>query len=278
MESAQLPVMLGQRLLLVDDDESVLNSLDAVFKMHGFETTCCSTVSEALRSITKHPFDIVVTDLNIGEPGDGFTVVSALRRVQPNAAALIITGYPAFDNALQAIREQVDDYVVKPISPPDLLQTIERIRSTRSTHVPIATKRISAIVREHRTEIEGRWLERVREYAKEIGRNDLDDSQLLDHLPTLIDELCSRVEERRSSTSVAAKEAAAAHGKLRREQRLDASCILHEGTELRQQILRTVHDRLLQVNLSNLILDLAGMSESLDDQLTLSMEAHLGKF
>jgi ActR/RegA family two-component response regulator len=277
MESAQLPVMLGQRLLLVDDDEAVLNSLDAVFRMHGFETTCCSTVSEALCAITKNTFDILVTDLNIGEPGDGFTVVSALRRVQPNAAALIITGYPAFDNALKAIREQVDDYVVKPISPPDLLRTIERIRSTRSTHVPIATKRISAIVLEHRTEIEGRWLERVREYAKGIGRNDLDDRVLLSHLPKLIDELCSRVEERRSSSSVPAKKAAIAHGRLRRKQGLDAGFILNEGTSLRQEILKTVHHRLLQVNLSNLILDLAGMSEGLDEQLKLSMEAYSGK-
>jgi YesN/AraC family two-component response regulator len=58
---------------------------------------------------TKQTFDILVTDLNIGEPGDGFTVVSAIRRMQPDAAALIITGFPAFDNVLQAIRQQVND-------------------------------------------------------------------------------------------------------------------------------------------------------------------------
>ena len=110
--------MLGNRLLLVDDDRSVLFSLAAILCRHGFDVVSANSVEEALRAMTSQRFDILVTDLNIGEPGDGFTVVSALRRIQPSAAALIITGFPAFDTALQAIRDQVDDYLVKPIPAP----------------------------------------------------------------------------------------------------------------------------------------------------------------
>ena len=44
-------------------------------------------------------FDVLLSDLNIGQPGDGFTVVSAMRRVQPKAATFILTGYPDFDTA-----------------------------------------------------------------------------------------------------------------------------------------------------------------------------------
>lgn len=179
--------MLGQRLLLVDDDKNVLITMGAILKRHGFQVTSASSVSEAIHEITKQTFDILVTDLNIGEPGDGFTVVSAMRRMQPDAAALIITGFPAFDNALQAIRQQVDDYLVKPIPPADLLATIERVRQTRSTHVPFATSRISAIVRANSHQIQTRWLAELKNYAKSIGRADLDDASLLNHLSTVIE-------------------------------------------------------------------------------------------
>jgi ActR/RegA family two-component response regulator len=267
--------MLGQRLLLVDDDKNVLITMGAILKRHGFQVTSASSVSEAIHEITKQTFDILVTDLNIGEPSDGFTVVSAMRRMQPDAAALIITGFPAFDNALQAIRQQVDDYLVKPIPPADLLATIEKVRQTRSTHVPFATSRISAIVRANSHQIQTRWLAELKNYAKSIGRADLDDASLLNHLSSVIEEISNRVDENRTSTSTDAKKAATAHGLLRRQQQLSPTFILNEGTHLREEVLHTIHLNLLHVDLSTLLTDLTTMSDSLDDQLKFSMEAHL---
>ena len=66
-------------------------------------------------------FDVLISDLNIGQPGDGFTVVSAMRRSQPACITLILTGYPGFDTALEAIRSQVDDYLIKPAAIPTLI-------------------------------------------------------------------------------------------------------------------------------------------------------------
>src|SRR4051812_41551871 len=106
--------MAKPRLLFVDDEASIRLTLPALLEMHGFEVTSCASVAEALTCMQKGQFDVLLSDLNIGEAGDGFTVVSAMRRSQPNAVTIIITGYPAFETALQAIRRQVDDYVVKP--------------------------------------------------------------------------------------------------------------------------------------------------------------------
>src|SRR5256885_5594034 len=52
--------------------------------------------------------DVLISDLNIGEDGDGFLVVSAMRHVQPGCTNFILTGYPAFETALQAIHNQVE--------------------------------------------------------------------------------------------------------------------------------------------------------------------------
>ena len=78
-----------------------------------------------MQKITTETFDVLLSDLNIGNPGDGLTVVSAMRRTQPEAVTMILTGYPAFETALEAIRQQVDDYIVKPADVPALVRAIE---------------------------------------------------------------------------------------------------------------------------------------------------------
>src|SRR5690242_3200524 len=116
---------MQRRLLFVDDEPAIRETLAVVLRKHGFEVTTAATVAEALQKITSEKFEILLSDLNIGNPGDGLTVVSAMRRTQPDAVTMILTGYPAFETALEAIRQQVDDYIVKPANIPALLHTIE---------------------------------------------------------------------------------------------------------------------------------------------------------
>ncbi len=63
-------------LLFVDDEESVRTTLGMMLESKGFKVTAAGTVPEALRLISNQPFDVLIADLNIGQPGDGFTVVS----------------------------------------------------------------------------------------------------------------------------------------------------------------------------------------------------------
>src|ERR1043166_3921351 len=105
---------MGVRILFVDDERSIRLTLPKILESHGYEVAVAATVGEALAAVSSQKFQVLIADLNIGEPGDGFTVVSAMRRTQPECVNFILTGYPAFETALQAIRSQVDDYLVKP--------------------------------------------------------------------------------------------------------------------------------------------------------------------
>ena len=73
-----------------------------------------------------HHWIDMLSDLNIGQDGDGFTVVQAMRKAHPNAGTFLLTGYPAFESALHAIHDEVDDYFVKPADIDSLTSTIER--------------------------------------------------------------------------------------------------------------------------------------------------------
>ena len=121
--------MADIKLLFVDDDDALRMTLGAVLIHHGFKLTAVSSVPEALELISTQKFDVLLSDLNIGEPGDGFTVVSAMRRVQPDACTFILTGYPDLETAVQAIRNQVDDYFAKPLHIEQLVAAISSLRS-----------------------------------------------------------------------------------------------------------------------------------------------------
>src|SRR3954471_22150709 len=122
------------KILFVDDEPAIRLSLPAILKIHGFDVTSAGSVSEAIQEISRQNFDVLISDLNIGNPGDGFTVVSAMRRTQPSCVTLILTGFPAFESALQAIRSQVDDYLIKPAGVKQLVAAIEEKLRNRTPH------------------------------------------------------------------------------------------------------------------------------------------------
>src|SRR5581483_11682722 len=120
-----------RRVLFVDDEPSIRLTLPAVLQEHGFEVKSASSVPEALAEINSSRFDVLLSDLNIGEEGDGLRVVSAMRRAQPDCITIILTGYPAFESAVQAIRTHVDDYLVKPADIESLVQSLHEKLQTR---------------------------------------------------------------------------------------------------------------------------------------------------
>ena len=84
----------AHRVLLVDDDAAVRAMVNQGLERQGFEVVAAASVTEALRRITTEHFDVLITDLHMPNPGDGFTVVTAMRHSQPDAVTLLVSGYP----------------------------------------------------------------------------------------------------------------------------------------------------------------------------------------
>jgi DNA-binding NtrC family response regulator len=122
---------LSKRLLFVDDEEGIRNTLPTILERRGFHVRVAASVPEALSEIRSHKFDVLLSDLNIGQDGDGFTVIRAMRMAHPKCVAILLTGYPAFETAVQAIEDEVDGYMVKPADINSLVSTIERKLRTR---------------------------------------------------------------------------------------------------------------------------------------------------
>jgi ActR/RegA family two-component response regulator len=253
---------MQRRLLFVDDEASIRIMLSAILTKRGFEVSVAATVAEALQKITSQKFDVLLSDLNIGNPGDGLTVVSAMRRTQPEAVTMILTGYPAFETALEAIRQQVDDYVVKPADISALVSTIENklTNPPRQRHLP-PPKRVAMILQEHIRRIEDLWLALI-EKDDALSRAPLDRNQRLPHLKGVLEEII------RAAQSYSGEETPE-HKRLKVPRDLDGytpGMLLSEFCLLRRVISQVVQENLLAVNLSYLVPDLAHVNECLDQQ------------
>jgi YesN/AraC family two-component response regulator len=264
------------RVLFVDDEPGIRATLPAILDMHGFECTTASNVPAALDLINKQKFDVLLSDLNIGEPGDGFTVVSAMRRVQPKAVTIIITGFPAFETALEAIRSQVDDYIVKPTDAQRLVSTIEqKLTQTAKPRRAIEVKRLCDVIEDHRDEIFDEWIQ-MAERVPEIVAIPLNSRERADHIPQVLDELIRMLRaEQGAAAGRKALKAAAKHGTTRREQGYNIPMLLEEGRILRNVVSTVIQRNLLAVEISSLISDLIATTDNLDVQITESVRSFL---
>jgi ActR/RegA family two-component response regulator len=254
------------RMLFVDDEPSIRLTLPAILRMHGHTVEVAASVSEALAAIQSRKFDVLISDLNIGNAGDGFTVVSAMRRTQPECVTLILTGYPGFESALQAIRSQVDDYLVKPTQIERLVETIERRISDRSPHKPLPVKRVHQIMEENQDEIINLTVSSVSS-LRGLRKGDASRG-----LPELVSALVAGLHPGRERESFAQ---GGAHGALRREQGRSIDDLFEEFRALERAVYEVVQENLLAADVSNLVPDLRALNDHVQDVLRHAVNAFL---
>jgi ActR/RegA family two-component response regulator len=263
---------MQRRLLFVDDEETLCVSLAAILVKHGFTVTTAATVGEALQQIMSQKFDVLLSDLNIGNPGDGLTVVSAMRRTQPEAVTMILTGYPAFETALEAIRQQVDDYIVKPANIPALVNAIEgKLATPPRQRVLPPRERVAMILQEQTNRIEQLWIVAVEQDSALAGIA-ADREQQLAYLRDVLREVIRAAQSYSGEDAAGHKGHVAFREPRRYLERFTPRMILAEFCILRRVIAQVIQENLLSANLSYLIPDLARVNESLDDQAQAALE------
>lgn len=267
--------MQRSRILVVDDDPRLRSTLAATLEKGGYTAISAATVSEALREIAQAHFDVLISDLNIGEPGDGFTVVSAMRRSQPYCVTFILTGYPAFESALEGIRSQVDDYLIKPTQPSQLLASVaERLASPKPAHRRVTRLSVAEMLRAKSAEIVLRVSELMQD-SPTLRNLPLTEQQRLDGVAEIIAELIRQLESSTPEESTAGGlSAASVHAGVRRSQGYTVDMLAEDSRVLNHALHDVIEANLLDLRLSTLISDLRRVNDTLGRQLKMSIEAY----
>jgi two-component system KDP operon response regulator KdpE len=111
--------------LVVDDEQNVREFISEALERVGHTTTQAKNGEEALDILRDQFFDLAVLDLNLGGKTNGLRVLEAIRWRWPETAAIILTGQGSLESAMQAIREGVDIYLLKPVVTADLRKAAE---------------------------------------------------------------------------------------------------------------------------------------------------------
>jgi DNA-binding NtrC family response regulator len=110
----------NNRILIVDDDETVRRSYLRSLESTSCQVAAASDGEEALQTMEQNPFDVVLLDMRM--PGqDGLSVLRTIKQKWPESEVVIITGYPTVDSAKEAVRLGAYDYVAKPVGPQDVI-------------------------------------------------------------------------------------------------------------------------------------------------------------
>jgi ActR/RegA family two-component response regulator len=265
------------RILLVDDDESVLDTLTRVVQISGFEVSAAANVNQALALIGSQTFDALVTDLHMPQPGDGLTVVSAMRHASPKAVTLICSAFPEMHQATTAILQQADEILVKPLRPDKLVEIIsERLKLGVKT-APLPVESVSDILERSTQSTIEEWLQLVRD-EPEVISVPLDDDTRCAHLPQLFRELVSRLRfPIKLGTRPPSSPAAAEHGLRRRQQGYSAAMLVEESRMLQVSIFQTLQDNLKRIDFSVLLVGVMAIADEVDSQLAQQMASYISE-
>ncbi|MBN1400991.1 MAG: response regulator transcription factor [Anaerolineae bacterium] len=117
--------------LVVDDDSNVRFLVAEALRQEGFRMTGAANGEEALEILRDTRFDLAVIDLNLGGHVDGMQLFSTLRWRWPDTAIVILTGHASVDSTVEAIRQGIEGYLLKPISIADLRQAAKKALERR---------------------------------------------------------------------------------------------------------------------------------------------------
>jgi DNA-binding NtrC family response regulator len=110
------------RILVVDDEASVLLTYRLILEQQGYAVSACSTSREAIAVVERQQFDAVLCDYSLEEQHTGFEVITAARKRDPEVPAALLTGYATQETADEAEARKIG-IMFKPIEIEEFLTT-----------------------------------------------------------------------------------------------------------------------------------------------------------
>lgn len=117
-------------ILLVEDDQHLAESMALWLQELAYEVVVADSVEQAKESLKSQSFDLVITDLRLGN-GDGFELIGYTRKHHHETAVLVVTGYATPETAVEVVRAGAFDLLTKPLIDDELLLAIQRAISQR---------------------------------------------------------------------------------------------------------------------------------------------------
>ena len=113
------------KLLVVDDEKSICDLLEIVFKRDGYQVTTASSGRAAMALILKESFDLIISDIKM--PGmDGVETLVEMKKKKPQLPVVMLTGHATVASGIQGLKQGAFAYVMKPVALDELLDKLQK--------------------------------------------------------------------------------------------------------------------------------------------------------
>ena len=112
------------RILVADDDEGIRETIATILEDEGYLVDQAETGKEAIEKSNIRFYNVALIDIRLPDM-EGTELLSAMKDTMPKMIKIIITGYPAMQNAIDAVNKGADAYILKPVKVDNLLITIK---------------------------------------------------------------------------------------------------------------------------------------------------------
>ncbi len=113
------------RTLVVDDEPGIRAFLEGTLRRMGHTIVQAANGEDALEQLRDNPFDLAILDLSLGGQVDGLRILEAIRWRWPGTVVIILTAHGSLESARVAIRDGVDDYLLKPVDADELRAAVQ---------------------------------------------------------------------------------------------------------------------------------------------------------
>jgi putative nucleotidyltransferase with HDIG domain len=120
-----------ERLLIVDDEESILGVVGEYFRRRGYQVLTAQNGRAALRILKEHRLDCCFTDINMPEM-NGLDLVERIHQMDNTLPVIVMTGYPSLENSIRTVKNGVVDFLIKPINLKQMELSLQRVMRQRA--------------------------------------------------------------------------------------------------------------------------------------------------
>ena len=112
------------RILVVDDDESIRNTMKAILEDEGYIVDLAATGREAIKRTEETAYNVALIDIRLPDM-EGVELLKLMKDAVPRTRKIMVTGYPSMQNAVAALNKNADAYLIKPVDIEKLLNTVK---------------------------------------------------------------------------------------------------------------------------------------------------------
>ena len=133
------------RILIVDDDETILATMKAILEDEGYIVDLASTGEEAIQLTMKKTYNLALLDIRLPDM-EGVELLKLMRDSVPRTRKVMVTGYPSMQNAIDALNKNADAYLLKPLDNEKLLNLVKEQLDAQVSELKFSEQKVAEFI------------------------------------------------------------------------------------------------------------------------------------